>query len=48
METDKDKIRIELNRKPSMELLLGKDPVTDRNYIPFRNLHNKIYFKTIE
>ena len=40
--------KLHLQRKPSLELYLGHDPSTDQNNIPFKNLHNKVYFKTIE
>jgi len=48
MDKDNEGTQVQLLRKPSQELYLGLDPISERNYIPFRNLHNKVHFKTIE
>ena len=48
MDKEKAEGRLQLHRKASPELYLGHDPASNANTIPFRNLHNKVYFKTIE
>lgn len=36
-------------KKPrKMNLKLGYNPSTGKNYVPFKNFHHKIHFKTIE
>ena len=40
--------KVQLGRKASTELYLGMDPGTGANNVPFRNLHSKVHFKTIE
>ena len=39
----------EEKKKPrKMNLKLGYNPSTGKNYVPFKNFHHKIHFKTIE
>ena len=38
----------EEKRPRKMNLKLGYNPSTGKNYVPFKNFHHKIHFKTIE